>query len=246
METRKVMPAGPEGLRHNVIARDPDMRIPLVLLVLTLAACGGKEVRRENAAPVAPVAVKTVAVSAAEWPVEYEATGTVRARTATQISARVMGYVRELHAEIGQRVKAGDLLVKLDVRDLESGVSRAHAAMAEVKSAIPEAEQAIAAARAHLDLAEVTHRRLKDLFDKKSASNQELDEAAARLQAARAAHQMAIAKQAQIRPREIEVDEARKAAEVMRGYGEIRAPFAGMVTVNRWNPARWRHPACRC
>ena len=135
--------------------------------------------------------VETVAAAEADCPSTYEATGTVRARTTAAISSKLMGYAREVRAQIGDRVRAGQPLVVLDARDLDTSVARAEAGREEVKSAIPEAESAVALARAQLDLAQVTIHRMQDLLNKRSIANQEYDEASARLKGAQASLDMA-------------------------------------------------------
>src|ERR1039457_189026 len=104
----------------------------------------------------APLAGSPVAVSTATWPSTYEATGTVRARTSAVISAKLMGYVREVKAQAGDRVREGQLLVTLDSRDLDVSSRRAEAAREEVRTAVPEADSAVEGAKANLDLAKVT------------------------------------------------------------------------------------------
>ena len=145
----------------------------------------------KTATPAAPIAVSTVTAAEQPWPAIYEATGTVRARTSTVIAAKLMGYVREVKVQTGDRVREGQLLVTLDARDLDVNSRQAEAALEEVRSSMPEADSAVAGAKANLDLAQTTFNRMQDLFNKKSISNQEFDEASAKLKAAQAAYQMA-------------------------------------------------------
>jgi len=208
---------------------------------LFLAACGHEEPRKTEAAP-APVAVQTVPAATAEWTAGYEASGTVRARTAVTLSAKVMGYVREVNAHAGDRVRAGQVLVRLDSRDLEAEYRRAEAGRQEADAAIPELDQAVAAAKANLELAQVTFRRMDDLFRKKSISNQEYDEAGTRLKAAQANYEMAVAKRGQLKARIAQAEQARSAAEVMRGYATLTAPFAGVVTARQAEPGTLAAP----
>jgi RND family efflux transporter MFP subunit len=141
-----------------------------------------------------------------------------------------MGYVREVRVQTGNRVSAGQLLVRIDSRDLEAGLLQARAAEQEARSAIAEAENGIAAAKAQLGLAQVTFRRMEDLFAKKSISNQEFDEAQARLGSAEAAWQMAVSRRAQLDAKIAQAAQSVESASVMRSYAEIRAPFVGVVT----------------
>jgi RND family efflux transporter MFP subunit len=211
--------------------------IPVLLLSLGLTlSCGADKhaVKEESAA--APVVVQTVTTATVEWPAVYEATGTVRARTATTLSSRLMGYVREVRFQTGDHVQAGQLLLVLEARDLDSQRAQAEAAVREAQGALPEVASAVAAAQANLDLASKTFARMKDLFEKKSISNQEFDEASARLKVARAGHEMSMARRVQLQAKIRQAEEAQRAAGVMLAYAEIKAPFAGTVTDKRVEP----------
>ncbi len=155
--------------------------LPIPLFVW-LAGCGEAPREKSNATPAPAPTVSTVTATNQTWPSIYEATGTVRARTSAVISARMMGYVREVKVQAGDRVREGQLLVTLDTRDLDVSSRRAEAAREEVRSGVPEADSAVAAAKANLDLAQVTFGRMQDLFQKTSISNQEFDEAVGQAQ----------------------------------------------------------------
>jgi RND family efflux transporter MFP subunit len=203
----------------------------LVAAAALLAGCSSsKDPSEAKAVSPDAVQVQTLTVAAQDWPVVYEASGTVRARASAVLSAKVMGYVREVNVHPGDRVRDGQSLVVLDSRDLEAGYRQADAALAEARGAAPEAENAVAAAQASLDLAQATFSRMKDLFAKRSISNQEYDEAAAKLKLAQAALEMARAKRAQLVSRIAQAGQAVRSAEVMLGYARITAPFDGVVT----------------
>lgn len=218
------------------------LRILILSSLVLLLSCGESPRKAERAPAGAPIAVRTVAVSAADWPDTYEATGTVRARVTAVIAGKVMGYVRDVRVQAGDRVQAGQLLVTLDSRDLEANLRRAQAGYDEARSAQPEVESAVAAAQANLELAQVTFRRMQDLYSKKSISNQEFDESAARLKSARAAHEMALAKRAQLTASIAQAEEERRAAEVAHSYARLEAPFAGVVTVRSVDPGSLATP----
>jgi len=201
-----------------------------------LAGCGSEPARKTASAPAAPIRVETVAVSETDLPSTYEATGTVRARTTATISSKLMAYAREVRAQIGDRVREGQVLVVLDARDLESNVSRSEAGREEVKGAIPEAESGIAAARSQQELAQLTFNRMQDLLNKRSITNQEFDEASARLKAAQAALDMARAKRTQLDAKMGQIDQEVRAAGIQRSYSEIVAPFSGTIITKSVEP----------
>jgi len=215
---------------------------PLLVSAVLWTGCGGSESHPKAASPALAVPVQTVTVRSQPWPDVYEATGTVRARTATVLSSKVMAYVRQVAFQVGDRVREGQLLVTLESQDLEANVRRAEAAGAEVRSSIPEAESGIAGAKANLDLAESTFRRMEDLASKKSISNQEFDEASARLKSALAAYEMSRAKRSQLDSKLAQADQEINAARIMRDYTKIAAPFAGVVTAKSVEPGNLAAP----
>ncbi|MCS7316489.1 MAG: biotin/lipoyl-binding protein, partial [Bryobacteraceae bacterium] len=193
-----------------------------VALLAAMAGCGGKHPQSARATDAAsPVRVRAAVVSETPWPAVHEAPGTVRARTAAVVAAKVMGYVREVRVRVGDLVRQGQVLIELDARDLEANWRQAQAALDEARSAVPEAESALAAAKAGLELAQATFRRMEDLFQKRSISNQEYDEARARLRQAEAQLEMAQARRQQLAAKILQAEQAVQAAEVVRGYARI-------------------------
>jgi RND family efflux transporter MFP subunit len=213
------------------------MRPYYALAVLPfLTGCGSEPALKAVSTPVTRMRVETVAAAEADWPSTYEATGTVRARTTATISSKLMGYAREVRAQVGDRVREGQPLVVLDARDLETSMARAEAGREEVKSAIPEAESAVALARSQLDLAQVTFHRMQDLLNKRSITNQEYDEASARSKAAQAAFDIARARRTQLDAKMAQMEQEVRAAGIQRGYAEIVAPFSGIIITKSIDP----------
>ena len=89
------------------------------------------------------------------------ATGKVKAQADVEISADVMGRIEELPVKEGRRVKAGQLLVKIDDRSRQMDV-------AQVKGALLSAQSAYEKARIELN-------REKQLFEKGLSSQSRLD-----------------------------------------------------------------------
>jgi RND family efflux transporter MFP subunit len=214
----------------------------LPIPVLLLNSCGNEPPRRATQPQTAPAAVRVAAVAAEDWPATYEATGTIRARTTATISSKVMGYVQQVSAQVGGHVREGQALITLDARDLDANLRRAEAGRAEVESAIPELENAAAAAKANLDLAQTTFKRMEELAAKKSISNQEFDEASARVKAAQANYEMIRSRRAQISSKMATVEQEIHAAGIMRDYAKIAAPFSGVVITRTVEPGNLATP----
>jgi RND family efflux transporter MFP subunit len=144
--------------------------------------------------------------------------------------------------QIGDRVREGQELVTLDAQDLDANVRRAEAAEAEFRSAIPEADNGVAGAKANLDLAQSTFKRMEELASKKSISNQEFDETSAKLKSAQAAYDMARSRRSQLDSKLAQVEQEIRAASIMRDYTKIAAPFAGVVTGRSVEPGNLAAP----
>lgn len=111
----------------------PQILLPL-LAALALAACSPRP-----PAPEPVRAVKTLTVSPGGTGVTHEFAGEVRARTEARLGFRVGGKLVERPAEVGQRVKAGQVLARLDPTDLRLGQDAAAAAVRAAAAAYDSA-----------------------------------------------------------------------------------------------------------
>ena len=213
-----------------------------ILSALLMTGCAGGDAHPRAAANAPVIAVQSATVTTRQWPDSYEAAGTVRARTAAVISSKVMAYVRQVSVQMGDRVREGQELVTLDSQDLEVNVRRAEAAESEVRDGFSEADNAVAGAKAQLELAQTTFKRIEELAAKKSISNQEFDEASARLKSAQAAYDMATAKRRQLDSKMAQVQQEIRAARITREYARISAPFAGVITARSVEPGNLAAP----
>ncbi len=153
----------------------------LILVGLPLFACGKESAHPPKAAEPPVVRDVTVAtVAATELEEVSEVTGTVRSRTATTLSSKIVGRILALHVREGSMVQAGQLLVELDDQDIaaqtrraEAGLREAEAAMEEVDRGIAAAAAGQAAAEAQRDLAVSTLARYQRLLERTSGAPQE-------------------------------------------------------------------------
>ena len=95
----------------------------------------------------------------------------VRADIAT-IAPKVQGYVEKVHVTDNEAVKAGDLLVTLEVADYAAVVSEASAALQQAIAAAAQARAGVAAAEANLQTAAATVSAQRDRLTQAKASAQ--------------------------------------------------------------------------
>jgi multidrug efflux system membrane fusion protein len=100
-----------------------------VFTALALTACGKGQAPQE---PVRAVKVLTVGESSSMTDLEFS--GEVRARIESSLGFRVAGKLLSRPAEIGQRVKAGELLAQIDPQDYRVTADAAAAQLVAAQS----------------------------------------------------------------------------------------------------------------
>ncbi len=94
------------------------------MLALLLSACG-----KEPPAPEVVRAVRTQLVSDAGGVLEREFAADIKARTESRLGFQVSGKVTRRLVELGQSVRAGQVLAQLDAQDLKLGQDAARAGL---------------------------------------------------------------------------------------------------------------------
>lgn len=195
----------------------------------TLVACAPA---REPASPdsASTTTVRVATVAASDVTDMLEAGGIVQARTTATLTARILAPVQEIRVAPGDRVRAGQLLLTLDGRDLSAQARSAQAmALAATQGATAAAAEE-RAAQASLALARATHDRVSALHTKKSATAQELDAATEALRGAEARVASATARAQQAAALVEGAGAAHEAIQITGSYTRITAPFDGLVT----------------
>ena len=206
-----------------------------------LSACGSGEDRAQaKAAESVPVTVTRVTtIDTAD---RLEAGGVVAATESASISSRIVATIGGIRVRAGDQVRAGDVLITLDARDVteHTGQARASAVAAERTLAQTRTEQG--AAEAEHRLAAAFQKRIATLHARNSATDQEADEAQARLSAAAA---RLAGTQAGIEGAEAQLAAAQAAvgvATATESFTTVRAPFDGLVTERLTDPGNLAAP----
>ena len=221
----------------------PSSLLAGVALVVSLAlpACS-RSPKAAASGPVDSIPVAVAAVAMADIADTFEAGGVVQARTTATIMARILAPIREVHAAPGDHVRAGQVLVVLDARDLAAQARRARAAGLSADQDVIAAESERQAAEATLALARATHARIAGLQAKRSATQQELDDVTGALRAAEA-RVAGSAARAQAAISTVEgARAASEAAETVETFSRIAAPFDGVVTEKMAEPGNMAAP----
>jgi RND family efflux transporter MFP subunit len=177
------------------------MRFPIAgVFFLALAACGSPE----GPAPAPPpeLQLKTAAVEMRSVELTYTAEAVVEAVRQSTVAAQIAGRIVELRFDVGDYVKKGEVIARIDER-------AATQALAASEAQVRQAEAALRNARAEFE-------RSKQLVAQKFLSQAALDRAEAEYKAAQARVTALIAGAGQ--------------AQTERSFTTIIAPYSGLVS----------------
>jgi len=214
----------------------------MIFLTGLMISCGKKEeAAPEKMTTIQEVRSETIKASSVEE--DYEAVGTVRSKTTSTLSSKVVGNILAIHVREGDHVRTGQLLIETDDRDSRAQLQKAQAGLREVQEAQEEMDQNIRAAESAREAAEAgrflaqsTFNRYKALLEQRSVSQQEYDEVRAKLKVADAEVdrsgrmlQALLAKKNQIHAKQDQVKADITGARVYVDYSRILSPMDGII-----------------
>lgn len=195
----------------------------LLLAAGAVAGCSGSSAEREAAVGTeAPVAVRVIRAQRSDLSRTIVLPATVEAFEVAPLHAKVSGYLREVSADIGDRVSRGQVLAVLDVPEMLAEYGAAEGRLAEARARQAKAD-------ADLVLQKLVVERYRRLRERGAVTQQDLDEAEARHRAARATLELT---RAQVKSAEAQLQRLR----VLMEYAKIRAPFPGIVIERHADP----------
>ena len=128
----------------------------------------------------AAIPVNTAEVKFREFDYEIDAVGTLKAREACTLSPKVSGNVNAVMADIGDRVKKGQVLVNIDSTNFKLQVKRVAASMEAARANVAEA-------KAGFERAGKDYKRAKNLIKEKVIPQSRFDDTEAAFKAAKEA-----------------------------------------------------------
>jgi len=202
----------------------------LVWAAGTMVACS-----RSQAKERAPEGAVTVAVAKVVRG-DVAQTLTVAADFApyqeVDLHAKVAGYLKTIKVDVGDRVKAGQLLAVLEVPELRDDLAEDDAAVRRAQEEINRAQADLARAESAHEVAHLGATRLSGVLKARPnlVAQQDVDEAGGRDRIAEAQVTTAQAALAGARQQLEIAKAAQNKTKTLIGYSEITAPFAGVIT----------------
>jgi len=224
-----------------------------VTVLVLLGAWRTVSARLEAATEVQTQRVQAISAAAAPEGIVLNATGYIVAAHRIEVAAKVVGKVKWIGVDKGDRVREGEVMVRLEDDEYQAQMEQARGQLATLQAKLDEAlhgsrpeeiAQALAnldSAKADLDNAKVSLNRVKSEIGEGLVANQSVDDAQARYDGA--VHKVNSLQKAyelvKLGPRKEEIDSLRGQVEQAKGavdYAEsnlantvIRAPVSGTI-----------------
>lgn len=171
------------------------------IFIVSFMSCGNKENKETTKRQKDPIAVETSTVQASNSSF-ISTSGQIKALDQATMSTRMMGYIEEIPVEVGQKIKKGQQLIRINSQELS-------AKKAQVAAQINKAE-------ANFKNAKRDYERYQNLLKKNSISQKEFDNV-------ETAYNMAKANQEAAQQMKAEV-------QSQFAYTNLQAAFDGVVT----------------
>src|SRR5260221_2554327 len=208
--------------------------------VLALAAFGASYLARQKTSQqrdaaaesrrISPPLVNAAKVNRRPSRSEVLLPGNIAPITEAYVYARAAGYLKRRYVDIGDRVRAGQLLAEIDAPDLDQQVTQAQAAVAQAEGQLGQAEATLQQLIATRDLANITWKRYQVLTASGAVSRQDGD---MQQTASKTAEANVTAGEKNVRAAQEFIRASKATLQrliTLQGYERITSPFAGIIT----------------
>lgn len=189
-----------------------------VAALTALAACSSP-----SASPNA--AQRSAALSKGDLTATVSATGNIQPEADVRVAFQSTGTVAEVRVKVGDRIKKGDLLAKLDTTDLDLALLQSQASLEQAKNALANADTAIEQARNQIVIA--TSAYSKTISSVRSAD----------VTAAKASYDAAVANYDKVMAGPTAEDVAAVEAAMRNAEASVRNAQSAYDAAARFNPA---------
>ena len=228
----------PEHPHHIATGKVIAVSMLLAALVAAIALAGYlPRKHRQDAAAGAALEEKTdlpavtaARVRRASQDSEVLLPGTLSALVEASIYARAPGYVRKRYADIGDRVREGQLMAEIETPELDQQVAQSRAQVSQAEQQLGQARAAQVQAESQRDLAKITTGRYNNLVARGAIARQDADTQESTYKTSQA---LVDAQEASVRASQDNVKQAQANLDrviAMQEYKNVRAPFDGIVT----------------
>ena len=175
--------------------------ITLISTILLITSCASEDKKvAQDTTPTIHVKVAKVQLNTNNP--FLSVSGKIQATNSADLSTRMMGYVKKVYVNVGDKVKKGQLLVAINNADLQAKKAQIDAGITQAKTAFTNAEK--------------NYKRFTNLFASNSITQKEMDDMTANYQMAKAGLESA--------------KQMKNEINAQFTYSNITAPFSGVIT----------------
>ncbi len=206
-------------------------RTPLLVLAgaVVLALLAWWVLRGKTEAGSGQFDIETASVSRGDVARIVSASGAVRALKTVEVGSQLSGQVVELYADYNTKVKAGQLIARIDPQTFATRVQQAKADLLSANANVAVQEAAIARAMATLVQAQKDFQRQEQLLKEDAISQALFDATERQLAVAKADVSLAKAQRQSALASKSQREAALETAEVDFNRTYIRSPIDGVV-----------------
>jgi len=175
------------------------LKLITAVIILITISCGKEKATIVDNRPVVSVQVNTPKSENSNF---VTASGKIEAVQNANLSTRMMGYVTNIHVNVGQKVSKGQLLLSINSSDINAQKAQVTASIAEATAAFKNVEK--------------DYKRFSVLFKDNSASQKEMDDVTAHYEMSKARLEGA--------------NQMKNQVNAQLSYSNIKAPFSGVIT----------------
>ncbi|HKB13751.1 MAG TPA: efflux RND transporter periplasmic adaptor subunit [Vicinamibacterales bacterium] len=197
------------------------------------------------------IAIETASVERISVQREVDLAGTLLSPDQARVSSEVAGIVTDVPVQLGTEVRAGNLLVRLEPRELQLAADRAEGQLRQIEAQLgidhsqakrPPSDEQIASVRqalANRDDARNTFKRAQQLHDRGLMSQVDYDTADTRLKIAEANYQAAVDNVQALKATLQDRRAAWELAQKKLADAAIKAPVSGAVAERLVQPGEF-------
>jgi len=173
------------------------------------------------------VQYKTEEVKRGNLTVIVTATGTLQPTNKVDVGSELSGIIKTVEADYNSKVKAGQILARLDTSKLEAQVTQSKAALESAKSKVLQTQATISETSSKLKQLQ----RVRELSNNKVPSQTEID-------TAKASFQRALADDASAKAAVSQAQATLEANQTDLSKAVIRSPINGIVLARNFEPGQ--------
>lgn len=227
-----------------------------IAVCMLASGCAKRQAAAQGGQANFAMPVSAAPIKRGEITTYFNVTGTVAPRQSASLSSVVSGNVISVGAQIGERVRAGQLLVQIDDSTLRAQQGQAAANLEQVRAntsgGTTTAQANLESARVGYDTALANLQRNRQLFTQGYVSKSALDQAQEQASAAEASYRAAevTSQNASLQSGRNSVaiasvhnaEAALAAVDAQIAQASVRAPFGGVVTARNVDPGSLASP----